>query len=118
MEWAALMASPTATLGKHAKGTLQAEPIAELPPREGCHAIVPARLCGKGRFGNRFAREKCLGCCYVKIWEDWSHPPGLNRRPADYESAALPAELGWRPSTDNDLQAMEKPDSRLAPSAC
>src|ERR1043165_7447443 len=25
----------------------------------------------------------------------WSHPPGLNRRPADYESAALPAELGW-----------------------
>ena len=27
--------------------------------------------------------------------ELWSHPPGLNRRPADYESAALPAELGW-----------------------
>jgi len=25
----------------------------------------------------------------------WSHPPGLNRRPADYESAALPTELGW-----------------------
>jgi hypothetical protein len=25
----------------------------------------------------------------------WSHPPGSNRRPADYESAALPAELGW-----------------------
>ena len=28
-------------------------------------------------------------------WIVWSHPPGLNRRPADYESAALPAELGW-----------------------
>src|SRR5262249_3578387 len=26
---------------------------------------------------------------------NWSHPPGLNRRPADYESAALPTELGW-----------------------
>ncbi len=28
--------------------------------------------------------------------EVWSHPPGSNRRPADYESAALPTELGWR----------------------
>jgi hypothetical protein len=27
--------------------------------------------------------------------EVWSHPPGSNRRPADYESAALPTELGW-----------------------
>src|SRR5215471_7291359 len=27
--------------------------------------------------------------------DGWSHPPGLNRRPADYESAALPTELGW-----------------------
>ena len=26
---------------------------------------------------------------------EWSHPPGSNRRPADYESAALPTELGW-----------------------
>src|SRR5258706_12939349 len=25
----------------------------------------------------------------------WTHPPGSNRRPADYESAALPTELGW-----------------------
>ncbi len=30
-----------------------------------------------------------------KLFRIWSHPPGLNRRPADYESAALPAELGW-----------------------
>ena len=30
-----------------------------------------------------------------KLLISWSHPPGLNRRPADYESAALPAELGW-----------------------
>jgi hypothetical protein len=27
--------------------------------------------------------------------KNWSHPPDLNRRPADYESAALPTELGW-----------------------
>src|SRR6516164_4896254 len=27
----------------------------------------------------------------------WSHPSDSNRRPADYESAALPAELGWLP---------------------
>ena len=26
----------------------------------------------------------------------WSHPSDSNRRPADYESAALPTELGWR----------------------
>ena len=25
-----------------------------------------------------------------------SHPSESNRRPADYESAALPTELGWR----------------------
>ena len=25
----------------------------------------------------------------------WSHPPGSNRRPAVYETAALPTELGW-----------------------
>jgi hypothetical protein len=31
---------------------------------------------------------------------EWSHPPGLNRRPADYESAALPTELGWPDAID------------------
>ena len=25
----------------------------------------------------------------------WSHPPDSNRRPTDYESVALPTELGW-----------------------
>ena len=30
-----------------------------------------------------------------KLLKIWSHPPGSNRRPADYESAALPTELGW-----------------------
>ena len=30
-----------------------------------------------------------------KALKTWSHPPGSNRRPADYESAALPTELGW-----------------------
>ena len=39
-----------------------------------------------------------LGCCdklfgFVRL--EWSHPPGSNRRPTDYESVALPAELGW-----------------------
>ena len=33
-------------------------------------------------------------------WRIWSHPPGSNRRPADYESAALPTELGWLSSFD------------------
>ena len=28
-------------------------------------------------------------------WMFWSHPSESNRRPADYESAALPTELGW-----------------------
>src|SRR5438094_6405550 len=43
-----------------------------------------------------FRRESTgseLGCKQLII--RWSHPPGSNRRPADYESAALPAELGW-----------------------
>jgi hypothetical protein len=37
--------------------------------------------------------------------KNWSHPPGSNRRPADYESAALPAELGWPVFILNDLRA-------------
>src|SRR5215813_5242785 len=28
--------------------------------------------------------------------ETQSHPPESNRRPTDYESVALPTELGWR----------------------
>jgi hypothetical protein len=43
----------------------------------------------------------------------WSHPPGSNRRPADYESAALPAELGWRSLDSNNLRATEKGWFRL-----
>jgi hypothetical protein len=27
--------------------------------------------------------------------KNWSHPPESNRRPTDYESVALPTELGW-----------------------
>src|ERR1035441_6619662 len=38
----------------------------------------------------------------------WSHPPGLNRRPTDYESVALPAELGWLTCVYNNLQTMAK----------
>ena len=43
----------------------------------------------------------------------WSHPPGSNRRPADYESAALPTELGW--PIVNDLAETSSP-SMLAKS--
>ncbi len=40
-------------------------------------------------------REKVLTSIGIPQEVFWSHPPGSNRRPADYESAALPAELGW-----------------------
>ena len=33
------------------------------------------------------------GCVLVE--KNWSHPPDSNRRPTDYESVALPTELGW-----------------------
>jgi len=29
------------------------------------------------------------------VEKTWSHPPESNRRPTDYESVALPTELGW-----------------------
>src|SRR5208282_5602193 len=40
--------------------------------------------------GSRSATLKVLD-----YWIFWSHPSDSNRRPADYESAALPTELGW-----------------------
>ena len=43
----------------------------------------------------------------------WSHPPGFNRRPADYESAALPAELGWLAFGYNVLRATERVGSSI-----
>jgi hypothetical protein len=49
---------------------------------------------------------------------EWSHPPGSNRRPADYESAALPAELGWLPPviiTSYDDSSKLKLISRSSP---
>src|SRR5208282_6460558 len=77
-------------------------------------ARLPARQAGGGRQDERSAdrgdgegRQEpfCHWFChYGASWEGklarkclilWSHPPGSNRRPADYESAALPAELGW-----------------------
>jgi hypothetical protein len=39
---------------------------------------------------------------FIRVF--WSHPSDSNRRPADYESAALPAELGWRPSIDHNSE--------------
>jgi hypothetical protein len=38
-----------------------------------------------------------------KWLKDWSHPPESNRRPTDYESVALPTELGWHPNKIADL---------------
>jgi hypothetical protein len=32
---------------------------------------------------------------FRKLLTLWSHPSDLNRRPFDYESNALPTELGW-----------------------
>jgi hypothetical protein len=43
--------------------------------------------------GGRTSGSK--NAAYGKLFNKWSHPPGSNRRPADYESAALPTELGW-----------------------
>ena len=39
----------------------------------------------------RLRKRKRL-CKYL---ENWSHPADSNRRPTDYESVALPTELGW-----------------------
>ena len=39
--------------------------------------------------------QMILGGQGSKWLKFWSHPPESNRRPADYESAALPTELGW-----------------------
>ncbi len=40
----------------------------------------------------RYIDRKLTYCVMCNLI--WSHPPGSNRRPADYESAALPAEEG------------------------
>ena len=40
---------------------------------------------------------------YEKIW---SHPPESNRRPTDYESVALPTELGWPVRKIADLREL------------
>ena len=42
----------------------------------------------------------CSCCSCILEW-GWSHPPDSNRRPTDYESVALPSELGW-PGQDCD----------------
>ena len=48
-----------------------------------------------------------FACNFLDLQDlEWSHPPGSNRRPADYESAALPAELGWPAFILINLRAM------------
>lgn len=39
----------------------------------------------------------------------WSHPSDLNRRPFDYESNALPTELGWRLGVVNEMNRIVGP---------
>ena len=41
---------------------------------------------------------------FVSRQEGWSHPADSNRRPTDYESVALPTELGWPVNKFEDLQ--------------
>src|ERR1035438_5225285 len=53
-------------------------------------ALVTTQLAARPGQGNKLVTRS--GC---KLLKGWSHPPGSNRRPADYESAALPTELGW-----------------------
>src|ERR1039457_1702211 len=53
-------------------------------------AMVTTQLAARPGQGNKLVTRS--GC---KLLKGWSHPPGSNRRPADYESAALPTELGW-----------------------
>src|SRR3982074_2463136 len=55
----------------------------------------------QSRIANIFAYTVATIRRLGRLWGGWSHPPGSNRRPADYESAALPTELGW-PSSMND----------------
>jgi hypothetical protein len=65
------------------------------------HADMHPKRCGHGRErrkGRKFIERKIV---------IWSHPPGSNRRPADYESAALPTELGWLAFVYNSLRAVE-----------
>lgn len=46
-----------------------------------------------------------------RVYEEWSHPPGSNRRPAVYETAALPTELGW--PFVNNLRGVDLRGQRL-----
>src|ERR1022692_1861666 len=69
-------------------------------------ALVTTQLAARPGQGNKLATRS--GC---KLLKGWSHPPGLNRRPADYESAALPTELGW---LDFYLYSMKRPGTPVS----
>ena len=46
--------------------------------------------------GDNRSYKSWLGLVSLRILvKKWSHPPESNRRPTDYESVALPTELGW-----------------------
>ncbi len=45
-----------------------------------------------GRLQVGASRGESRAAGHLKIW---SHPPESNWRPTDYESVALPTELGW-----------------------
>ena len=54
----------------------------------------------------------------AELLKHWSHPPESNRRPTDYESVALPTELGWHRNRNRrlDLVCGESTDATVAKS--
>ena len=80
-------------------------------PRQGDHNDVAVRSPrGRGFHFGAHCAQRQTGVKGYSEEVQWSHPPGLNRRPADYESAALPTELGWLTFFDyNDLQRVAQP---------
>ena len=60
-------------------------PAAVLVGVEGRQELSVQLLPGNPRSASRLVGRK----------KSWSHPPESNRRPTDYESVALPTELGW-----------------------
>src|SRR5271155_6071136 len=60
-----------------------------------CHSSSDPRAAGDQRHLSFGIHDYGLAVKHVCGEFNWSHPSDSNRRPADYESAALPTELGW-----------------------
>ena len=88
--------------------TFDHSPLHTRPDRSHENGAGRARIAVQdGSPDSKFGPGDCQRDCQIRVQADvalkmlfvllkfWSHPPGSNRRPADYESAALPTELGW-----------------------